>query len=170
MCLNYLWFVPLPLLAQAKNRDKQFHAVNEKAQHEWMRGQDSFFLGVEVGIMNCCFFPCSQCVPIMFQTVPKLFLMMIQISPQIYPIWFAQISTLKYINWKGRLESTFVSILWLKVQRGASIGECPMFQMVMVIKALISTQYIQLMSHSYKCKWFTLWKSMQIYIKVWHFF
>ncbi len=79
MGLNYL------PLAQAKNGDKQFHAFNEKAQHECIRGQDFFFLGVEVGIMIFFFF-CL--VPIMFQMVPKLFLKMIQISPQIYPIWF----------------------------------------------------------------------------------
>jgi hypothetical protein len=43
---------------------------------------------------------------------------------QFYPIWFAQSSTFMYINWKGRLlGTTFVSILQLGVQRGASIGE-----------------------------------------------
>jgi hypothetical protein len=39
---------------------------------------------------------------------PKMF----PIAPQFYPIWFAQSSTLMYINWKGTLNSgTFVSIL-----------------------------------------------------------
>jgi hypothetical protein len=57
--------------------------------------------------------------------VPKLFPKRFPIAPQFYPIGFALSSTLMYINWKGRLwRSAFVSMLQLKVQRDASIGEC----------------------------------------------
>ncbi len=46
--------------------------------------------------------------------VLKLFPITFAIAPQIYPIRFAQSSTLMYINWKGgSWESTFVSVLWL---------------------------------------------------------
>jgi hypothetical protein len=38
-------------------------------------------------------------VPQVPNLVPKEF----PIAPQFYPIWFAQSSTLMYINWKGRL-------------------------------------------------------------------
>jgi hypothetical protein len=51
---------------------------------------------------------------------------MFAIEPQIYPIWFAQILILMYMNWNGELHgSTFVSILWLgvQIQRGASVEE-----------------------------------------------
>jgi hypothetical protein len=74
---------------------------------------------------------CSHCVLFMFHgvpQVPKLFPKTFPIARQFYPIWFAQSSTFMYLNWKGGLlESTFVSILQLRVKRGASIGECPMF-------------------------------------------
>jgi hypothetical protein len=41
---------------------------------------------------------------------PKMF----PIAPQFYPLWFAQSSTLMYINWKGTLNlGTFVSNLHL---------------------------------------------------------
>jgi hypothetical protein len=48
------------------------------------------------------FLPCSQCVPNMYSWCsPNLFLKAFPIAPQFYPIWFAQSSTLVYINWKG---------------------------------------------------------------------
>jgi hypothetical protein len=57
------------------------------------------------------FSSCSHRVP----QVLKLFSKMFAIAPQFYPIWFAQSSTLMYINWKGRLRvSIFVSILQLE--------------------------------------------------------
>jgi hypothetical protein len=63
-------------------------------------------------------FPCSQGV----LRCPKMF----PIAPEFYPIWFAQSSTPMYIIYKGEIqECTFVSILQLGVQRGASIGGMP---------------------------------------------
>jgi hypothetical protein len=49
--------------------------------------------------------PCSQCVPNIFSScslevpqVLKLFLKVLPIAPQFYPIWFVQSSTLTYIS------------------------------------------------------------------------
>jgi hypothetical protein len=68
-----------------------------------------FYFGF--GPVPYVFSSCSQKVP----QVLKLFSKMFAITPQFYPICFAQSSTLMYINWKGRLrrESIFVSILQL---------------------------------------------------------
>ncbi len=90
MGLNYL------PLAQAKNGDKQFHAFNEKAQHECMRGQDFFLFGGGGGDNELFFFPCSHHVSNGSQVVP-------QDDPNrtsdlFIPYGFVQISTLKYIN------------------------------------------------------------------------
>jgi len=95
-----------------------------------------FLLGVGVELRGVIFwffflapnvFPtCSQLVPLRF---PKLFLEAFPIAPQFYPIWFAQSSTLRYTNWKGwQKVNTIESFLQLRVQRGASIGKCSMFQ------------------------------------------
>jgi hypothetical protein len=99
-----------------------------------MMGIDFSFSGVERGGESFFFWglPCSQCVPNMVSScsldvpqVPKLFRNAFPVAPQFHSIWFAQSSTLMYINWKGRLlENSFVSIL----QLGASIGESSMFQ------------------------------------------
>jgi len=51
---------------------------------------------------------------------------MFPIAPGFYPLWFAQSSTPLYINYKGEIQGcTFVFILRLGVQRGASIGGMP---------------------------------------------
>jgi len=56
------------------------------------------------------FLPCFRCVLIMFpkdSQVPNVFPnplpKILPIAPHIYPIWFAQSSTLMYINRKGEL-------------------------------------------------------------------
>jgi hypothetical protein len=85
--------------------------------HSFIHEGSSFFLG---------FFPCSQCVPIMFpwasQVVPPK---MFPIAPHIYPIWVflpkVQLSCMQ-----TKEVGTFVSILQLEVKRDASIWECPM--------------------------------------------
>jgi hypothetical protein len=51
----------------------------------------------------------SWCVQIVPQVL-KLFPMTFPIAPHVYPICFAQSSTLMNINWKDGLKSTFVSI------------------------------------------------------------
>ncbi len=81
-------------------------------------GLDFFFL--------VTLFPmCSHHVPKRNPQVLKLFPKTFPIAPQIYLTWFAQSSTLMYINSKGRPQwSTFVSILLVRVQRGVSIREC----------------------------------------------
>jgi hypothetical protein len=57
---------------------------------------------------------------------PDGFLKMFPIAPGFYPIWFAESSTPLCINQKGEGQGcTFVSILQLGVQRGASIGGMP---------------------------------------------
>jgi hypothetical protein len=48
-------------------------------------------------------------------------------APMSCPIWFAQSPTPVYINWKVEFWRS-ISILQLEVQKGASIGACPMFQ------------------------------------------
>jgi hypothetical protein len=88
-------------------------------------GNDILFWGR--GCSRDLFFSCSQCVRIIFtwgsHQVPNLF----PKAPRLYPTWLAQTSTPMYTNWKGGpYGSTFVSILWLRVQRDVSIGECPM--------------------------------------------
>ncbi len=72
------------------------------------------------------FFPLfSICFHHVHMGFPKLF----PIAPHFYPLWFAQSLTPMYIKWKGGpLGNTFFLILGLGVQRGASIGECPMFR------------------------------------------
>jgi hypothetical protein len=52
------------------------------------------------------FSSCSLEVP----QVPNLFPKEFPIAPQFYPIWFAQSSTLMYINWKGRLLREYICI------------------------------------------------------------
>jgi hypothetical protein len=75
-----------------------------------MMGPRLFLLGCGGGDF-LVFFPCSHQVPFRF---PNFFPKAFPISPQFYPIWFAQSSTLMYINWKGRLlGSTFFFILQL---------------------------------------------------------
>jgi hypothetical protein len=75
-----------------------------------MMGPGFFLLGCGGGDF-LVFFPCSHQVPFRF---PKFFPKAFPISPQFYPIWFAQSSTLMYINWKGRLlGSTFLFIVQL---------------------------------------------------------
>jgi hypothetical protein len=65
----------------------------------------------------------SQMVPIVF---PKMFPKMFPIAPGFYPVWDAQSSTPLYINYKVEIQGcTFVFILQLGVQRGASIGGMP---------------------------------------------
>ncbi len=58
-----------------------------------------FILGVGWGAAELflVFSPCSQCVPLRFL---KLFPKALSIAPQFYTIWFAQSSTVIYINWK----------------------------------------------------------------------
>jgi len=102
-----------------------------KAQYRLMSSPVFFFGGGGGGIFT--FFPlfpsCSLCVPMRFPNFPSCSPKTFPIAPQLYPIWFAQSSTLMYTNWKRwTIESTFVSILQLVIQRGASIGEYPMFQ------------------------------------------
>ncbi len=77
--------------------------------------------------------PCSQGVPTRIpkgSQVPKLFPKMFPIAPQIYPIWFAQSSTLMFINWKREIytreHNSDYFATWV-AQRQASIGECPDF-------------------------------------------
>jgi hypothetical protein len=97
--------VPLPL-AQVKNGDKgfwkqKFHAANEKAQHALMRGpKNSPVAGRKEGRKGRRVEDCLFCflVPNVFPSgslscSPKIF----PITPQIYPICFAQSSTLMYI-------------------------------------------------------------------------
>jgi hypothetical protein len=51
---------------------------------------------------------------------------MFPIAPGFYPVWDAQSSTPLYINYKVEIQGcTFVFILQLGVQRGASIGGMP---------------------------------------------
>jgi hypothetical protein len=79
-----------------------------KAQHGLVRGPDFFFLGLGRGgggfvfllfsLVPVMFHMCSHKVPQVLKLLPKTF----PIAPQFYPIWFAQSSTLMYINWKGK--------------------------------------------------------------------
>jgi hypothetical protein len=68
---------------------------------------------------------CSQKIP----QIPKLFPKTFTMSPQNYPIWFAQSSTLTFINWK-KVSHRVPSFVYFvpRVQWGASIGECSIFQ------------------------------------------
>ncbi len=107
-------------LAQAKIGNKQFwkqkfHAANEEAQHALTGGPVFFFWGRLWRGFFCPPFP---------NLFAKLFPKMFPIVPYYYGIWFAQSSTLMYINWKGETQrSTFVSILQLGVfQSGVSVG------------------------------------------------
>jgi hypothetical protein len=59
--------------------------------------------------------------------VPKFFSKTFPIAPQIYPIWFAQSSTLMHINWKGG-QASLLLFCDLGVQRGACIVSAPVFQ------------------------------------------
>jgi hypothetical protein len=110
--------------------NRKFHVANGKVHHAFMMGFIFPFVAKVGGVIFCFCLPCSQCVPSMLSScflevlqVPKLFPKTFLIALQFYPMWFAQSSTLMYINWKGRLlGNTFVSILQLGVQRNASIG------------------------------------------------
>jgi hypothetical protein len=87
-----------------------------------------FFLGGGIFTFFPLFPSCSLCVPMRFSDFPSCSPKTFPIAPQLYPIWFAQSSTLMYRNWKRwTLGSTFVFFLQLVIQRGASIGEYPMF-------------------------------------------
>jgi hypothetical protein len=82
-----------------------------KAQHAVMKGPVFSFLwgGRRRGIFSL--FPmCSQCVLIKFsngsqvlKVFPNAFLKMFPIAPGFYIIWFVQISTPMYVNWKGEI-------------------------------------------------------------------
>ncbi len=94
-----------------------------KAQNGLMSGPVFFFLGRRRGGIFTFFplFPsCSLCVPMRFPNFSSCSPKTIPLAPQLYPIWFAQSSTLIYINWKRwTIGSTFVFILQLVVQWGA---------------------------------------------------
>jgi hypothetical protein len=62
----------------------------------WKYKSTNAFLFVLFFVCSQWFSSCSLEVP----QVPELFLKTFPIAPQIYPIWFAQSSTLMYINWK----------------------------------------------------------------------
>jgi hypothetical protein len=92
ICLGQKWWQTIWKL--------EFHTANEKAQHALMRGPVLFFRGggredffVFFLVLNV-FLSCSNGV----SHVLILFLKMFPIEPQIYPIWFAQILILMYIN------------------------------------------------------------------------
>jgi hypothetical protein len=91
------------------------NAMRRLDMHSWW---EFFPLGVGWGEVILVFFSvfptCSNHVPMsspkFLSCYPKAF----PIAPQFYPIWFAQSSTLMYINWNGRLKgSILVSILQL---------------------------------------------------------
>ncbi len=96
--------------SMAKNGDKQFwkykfHAANVKAQHALTHMSPFFFLlrvGWGKGEFFFGFFPLvPNVLPSSSLEVPqvlKLFLKAFLISCQFYPIWFAQSSTVMYIN------------------------------------------------------------------------
>jgi len=77
-----------------------------------------------VGRRIFCFFPCFQCVPIMF---PNTFLKMFPTAPWFYSMWFAESSIPMYINWKGGLWVGDYTCFYfaIGVQKGAPIGELP---------------------------------------------
>ncbi len=93
--------------------------------HSWEL-QFFFFLRRGEGML----FPCSQCVPMMFpwcsyqltKGFPKLFPKMFTIVCQMYLIWFAQSSTLMYMNWK---RSDVGEHICFYFATGASIGGVP---------------------------------------------
>ncbi len=77
------------------------------------------------------FLPCSQCVPNRFSLcsievpqVLKLFLKTFLTAPQFYLIWFAQSSTLMYINWKARLLGEYT---WFYFATGGSKEVLPLW-------------------------------------------
>jgi len=85
--------------------------MGSPSMHSWWALIFPFWGSVGVGRVFFFFdLPCSQCVPNMFSScslevpqVPKLFHNAFPVASQFYPIWFAQSSTLIYINWEGRL-------------------------------------------------------------------
>jgi hypothetical protein len=78
---------------------------------------------VPLNILNC--FPTET----KLESTRQFWATSSKLEPQIHGTQFAQSSTLMDINWKVWLYgSTFVFTLWLNVQRGASMKECPMFQ------------------------------------------
>ncbi len=92
-------------LTQAKNGDEQFwkekfHAVNGKAQHALMNCTVFFLFEEWVGREKDFLF---------FSLIPKLFpnifpVMFQMVTPQFYPIWFAQSSTPMYLNNKDGIQ------------------------------------------------------------------
>jgi hypothetical protein len=52
---------------------------------------------------------CSHQVPKGFHKFPSCYPKTFLITPEFFPIWFAQSSTLMYINWKHILKSSHVS-------------------------------------------------------------
>jgi hypothetical protein len=96
------------------------HPMRRLDMHSWWA--PFFPLGAGWGGVILVFFSvfpmCSQRVLITFPWAPQSFLSCcpkaFPIAPQFYPIWFAQSSTLMYINWNDWLKgSTLVSILQL---------------------------------------------------------
>jgi hypothetical protein len=97
--------------------------------------------------------PCSQCVLDMFAScslevpqVPKLFPNAISVAPQFYPIWFAQSSTLMYINSKGRLLGEFICFYFVT----GGLKRCFHWGMLNVPKKLLLGQWIWLFQKKIK--------------------
>jgi hypothetical protein len=120
---------------------EKFHAANGKAQHALMNCTIFFLFEEWVGEKDFLFFPlifeewAGEKDFLFFPLIPKLFpnifpTMFQMVTPQFYPIWFAQSSTPMYINCKDGIQGQahlFLSCKWGS-KRGASIGACPMFQ------------------------------------------
>ncbi len=88
---------------------EKFHAANEKAQHALMNCTIFFLFEEWVGEKDFLFFPLEEWAgekdflffPLIPNLFPNIFPTMFQmVTPQFYPIWFAQSSTPMYINCK----------------------------------------------------------------------
>jgi hypothetical protein len=119
------WIVPLtltgPKMGTNSFGNKNFMQPMRRLSMHLMRSQVFFFWGG-----GGLFFPLfSMCSPWDYpssQVVPQDF----QIAPWIYPIQFAQSSTLMCINWKSRM---FAPVLWrLSSNKRFHLGSAQCFQ------------------------------------------